>query len=307
MIEVKSHNLVNLEGHNLENAIKGDFGITITETKKITKGYSSQVYSARLGEQVIFIRINKDRRVFDAEVLGYEAFKKQGIPVPEIIAYKANPSSIAQPTMIMSSAEGRAMSESGLSIEQKDIIYEKLGKLLKKINEIKLEGFGKLIVKEGKLRGEFNDWNSYWESRRNHNNKGVAFMLENGFITEQEAQKVKKVFEDVSSLKIEESSLLHRDMHHGHFFVDGSDITGIIDLGDLMAGDPCLDIAVSLVFQNERNQVFFKKGYGKLSDDPMVNKYLLIILVDKVLFRFKERQNPDPKLLDRFYQTLKFI
>ncbi len=305
MIEV--HNITKLEGNSLEKAIRDDFGFEIKNSEKITKGYQSQVYKANLENEIVFIRINKDRRVFDAEVLGYEAFKKQGIPVPEIIAYKANPSSITQPTMIMSSAEGNAMSESNLSLEQKDIIYEKIGELLKKINEIKLEGFGKLIVKDGKLCGEFNDWNSYWESRRNHNDKGISFMLENGFITEQEAQKVKKIFEDVSSSKIEGSSLLHRDMHHGHFFVNGSDITGIIDLGALMAGDPCLDIAVSLVFQNEREQVFFKKGYGKLSDDPIVNKYLLIILVDKILFRFKERQNPDQKLLDRFYQTLKLI
>jgi|GEM_PF-5082802 len=307
MIEVKAHNLVNLEGPDLENAIKNDFGISITGAEKVAKGYNSQVYSAKIGEQVVFIRINKDRRVFDAEVLGYQTFKKQGISVPEIIAYKTNPSSIGQPTMIMSSAEGRAMNESDSSTEQKDILYERLGGLLGKINETKLEGFGKLIVKDGNLCGEFKDWNSYWESNRNHYIKGIAFMLENGFITEQEAQKTKEVFEEVSFLKIQESSLLHRDIHPGHFFVNGTDITGIIDLGELMAGDPRLDIAVGLFFQNEREQAFFKKGYGKLSDDPLVNKYLLIILIDKVVFEFKVRQKYNPKLLDRFYQTLKLI
>ncbi len=307
MTEYKAHNLVNLEGPDLENAIKNDFGISVTGAEKVFKGCNSQVYNAKIGEQVVFILINKDQRVFDAEVLGYKIFKKQGIPVPEIIAYKTNPSSIGQPTMIMSSAKGIAMNESDSSTEQKDILYERLGGLLGKINETKLEGFGKLIVKNENLCGEFKDWNSYWESNKNHYIKGITFMLENGFITEQEAQKTKEVFEEVSSIKIEGSSLLHRDMHQGHFFVKGNDITGIIDLGELMAGDPRLDIAVALFFLNEREQLFFKKGYGKLSDDPMINKYLLIILIDKVVLEFKVRQNPDQKLIDKFHTILKLI
>jgi aminoglycoside phosphotransferase (APT) family kinase protein len=305
--EVKAHNLVNLEGLALEGAIREDFGLEITHTEKVVKGYSSQVYGGKLGDQTVFIRINKDQRVFDVEVLGYEAFKNQGIPVPEIIAYKASPASIGQPTMIMSSAEGVVMAESHSSPEQIEIIYNDLGRLMKRIHEVKLEGFGKLIVKDGALRGESNDWAGYWDSRKKHHDKGLAFLKEKNFASESEIEKIKSIFEEVRSLDIGQASLLHRDMHHAHFFVKGTDITGVIDLGALMAGDPRLDIAVSLVFQTSEEQEYLRNGYGELARDPVVDKYLLIILVDKVLFRFKDRGLDDPKILKKFRDTLERI
>ncbi|MEI6660040.1 MAG: aminoglycoside phosphotransferase family protein [bacterium] len=303
-VEIKAHNLVNLEGAALESAIKNDFGFEIGQLEKVVRGYSSQVYSGILDGRTVFIRINKDQRVFDVEVLGYEAFKKQGVPVPEIIAYQAKPSTIGQPTMIMSSAEGVVMVESKSSPEQKEILYNNLAKLLKKIHEVKLEGFGKLIVENETLRGEAPNWKGYWDTRRKHYEDGLGFILERGFATVAEIQKIKLVFDEISSLDIGQASLLHRDMHHAHFFVKGTDITGVIDLGALMAGDPRLDIAVSLVFQSKEEQEFFRNGYGDLARDSVVDKYLLIILVDKIRFRFKERASDDPKLLALFKETL---
>ena len=61
-----------------------------------------------------------------------------------------NPKSIGYPTMIMSSAEGVVLKESDLSEEQKNAIYEQIGQILKKINEIKINGFGPLSVNETK-------------------------------------------------------------------------------------------------------------------------------------------------------------
>ncbi len=286
---IKSHNIVNFEGSSIENAVKSDFGFDIKNAEKITKGYASQVYKANLGDNVVFIRINKDPNVFEVEQLGYKIFEEKSIPVPKIIAYKEKPISIGQPTVIMTSAIGETIGEAKPSQEEKDIIYEHVGQILKKINETKLEGFGPLTVKDNALVGKFTNWEQYCESENERHNKALDFCVENNFVTNEEANKIRNLYREIESIDFGQASLLHKDMHQGHFFVQGTDVTGIIDLGAIMAGDPRYDIAMSLVFQNPRQQEHFKKGYNNdLVNGPMVNKYMITIIIRKLYFRSKQ-------------------
>jgi len=286
---IKSHNIVNFEGSSIENAVKSDFGLDIINVEKITKGYASQVYKANLVDNVVFIRINKDPNVFEVEHLGYKIFEEKGIPVPKIIAYKEKPVSIGQPTMIMTSAIGETIGEAKLSQEQNDIIYEQLGEILRKINETKLEGFGQLKVKNNTLIGEFADWKQYCESQNERHNKALDLCVNNNFVTNEEADKIRNIYKEIELLDFGQASLLHKYIYQCHFIVKVTDVTGIIDLGSIMAGDPRYDIAMSLVFQNPRQQEHFKKGYNDdLVNDPMVNKYMITIIIRKLYFRSKQ-------------------
>lgn len=285
---IEAHNITNLEGNSLEQAVKSDFGLDINNSEKIIKGYSSQVYKAELDGKTVFIRMNKDKNVFEVEQLGYKIFEEQGIPVPKIITYKENPPSIGYPTMIMSGALGKTLGESKLSQEEKNIVYEKVGEFLNKINKTKLKGFGPLRVENSKLVGKFSSWKEYCKSQEEYQNKALDFCLNSKFITNDEASKITKIYEEVFSLDFRDASLLHRDIHQGHFFVEGTNITGIIDLGSIMAGDPRYDIAMGMVFAPKEHQEFLKKGYGDLANDPIVNKYMITIFVRKIFFRSKE-------------------
>ncbi|MEI7765745.1 MAG: aminoglycoside phosphotransferase family protein, partial [bacterium] len=286
---IEAHNVTKLEGNSLENAIKSDFGFNIKNAEKITKGYQSQVYKAILDNEIVFIRINKDPNVFEVEQLAYKIFEEKGVPVPKIIAYKEKPISIGQPTAIMTSAIGETISEAKPSQEQNDIIYEHLGEILKKINETKLEGFGQLTAKDDILVGKFSSWNEYCKSQNEHHNRALEFCVNNNFVTNEDANKIKNIYKEIEQLDFGKASLLHKDIHQNHFFIQGSKVTGIIDLGSIMAGDPRYDIAMSLVFQNQRQQEFFKKGYNSdLVYDPMVNKYMITIIIRKLFFRSKQ-------------------
>lgn len=294
---IEAHNVTNLEGNSLEKALRDDFGLEITNTEKIIKGYSNQVYKGNLQDKIVFIRTNKNKNVFEVEQMGYKIFEGQEIPVPKIIAYQENPKSIGYPTMIMSSAEGKIISESDVSLEQKDVIYENLGKLLKKIHETKIKDFGPLKVYNQKLIGKFPTWKERCESAQKKNNAVLDFSINNKFITNEEANKIQKIYKEISLLDFGEASLLHTDLHHGHFFIKGTEITGIIDLGALEAGDPRYDIAMSLIFQNSREQEHFKKGYGELASDPMVNKYIITIAVRKIFSRSQRDEKGNIEVL----------
>lgn len=282
---IEAHNVTSLEGNSLERAIRDDFGFEITNTKKIIKGFSNQVYEGNMEDKTVFIRTNKDKNVFEVEQVGYKIFEEQGIPVPKIIAYQENPKTIGFPTMIMSSAEGKVLSESDVSLEQRDTVYENLGKLLNKINETKIKDFGPMKVHNQELIGKFSTWKERCESAEEKNKIVIDYSITNKFINNDEANKIQKVFNEIKELDFGPASLLHTDLHHGHFFIEGSEITGIIDLGALEAGDPRNDIAMSMFFQNSREQEYFKKGYGELANDPMVNKYTVTIAIRKIFRR----------------------
>ncbi|MEI8270691.1 MAG: aminoglycoside phosphotransferase family protein, partial [bacterium] len=305
-VMIESHNVANLEENSIENAVKSDFYLDIKNAEKITKGYQSQVYKASLDNEIIFIRINKDPNIFEVEQSAYKIFEEKGVPVPKIISYKEKPISIGQPTVIMTSAVGETINEAKPSQEQNDIIYEHLGEILKKINETKLEGFGKLTVSDNALVGKFTSWNEYCESQNEHHNKALNFCVDKNFVTNKEANKIKNIYKEIEQLDFGKASLLHTDIHQNHFFVQGSDVTGIIDLGSIMAGDPRYDIAMSLLFQNPRQQEHFKKGYNSdLVNDPMVNKYMTTIIIRKLFFRSKQEIKGDlEKLLISLKEAL---
>ena len=294
---IEAHNVINLEGNSLEKAIQDDFGLEITNIEKVIRGFSNEVYKGKLEDKNVFIRTNKDKNVFEVEQIGYKIFEEQGIPVPKIIAYEENPKSISFPTMIISAAEGKTLKDLELSLEQKDVIYENLGKLLKKIHETKLKDFGPLSVYNQELIGKFSTWKERCESAKKKNDKVINFSIENKFITNEEADQIQKIYKEVSLLDFGEASLLHMDLHHEHFFVKDTEITGIIDLGALEAGDPRYDIAMSLMFQNPRQQKHFKKGYGELANDPAVNKYLITILVRKIFSRSQRDKKGNIEIL----------
>jgi aminoglycoside phosphotransferase (APT) family kinase protein len=288
---IENHNLIKLEDESFEEAIKNDFDLLITDTEKIINGYSNQVYRGKLQDQIVFIRTNKDPNIFEVELSGYKIFEKQGIPVPKIIAYNQNPQSIGYPTMIMSSAQGEALEKAKVSEAQDKVIYENIGKLLKKINKTKLKGFGPLLVIDQELVGQFSTWKEYCESQQSYNIRNLNFSKDNSYITTEESDKIKQIYKEIEAVNLEKASLLHTDMHVDHIFVEGDKISGVIDLGRLTAGDSRYDIAYSLIFQNLREQECFKKGYGELAQDPMVDKYLIIIVIDKIHFRSKKEIN----------------
>jgi aminoglycoside phosphotransferase (APT) family kinase protein len=222
---------------------------------------------------------------------------ERGIPVPKVISYLEKPKSIGLETAIIDSADGVPMPEAHLPKEQKNKIYELLGEWLKKIHEIKLDGFGKLKIRNGKLQGKFASPKEYWESNKNNGHKAIDFLFDKELITEEEAKKIRGVYSEIEALEFGQASFLHRDLHQDHVFVKDGNISGIIDFASSMAGDPRQDIAMSLVFQNKEEREYFKKGYGELANDPMVQKYMMIIALHKILSRFKRKNEIDEKML----------
>ncbi len=282
---INSHHLVNFETPQFISAIKSDFGFDISEVEKIEQGYASQVYKVMLEGKEAFIKINENPEVFPVEVLGYSILKELGVPAPSVIDQLDHPGTIGYSTIILSGAEGTQLARVHLDQEQEESVYMQMGEILKRIHEVKLEGFGRLVVEEGRLRGKFGSWAELLASLQKRYEDDLEIIKERGFLTEKELEILDEARKEIALVDIKQGSLIHTDLHHGHVFVTGDKVTGVIDLGVLAVGDPRYDIAKSLVFQNPKQQESFKKGYGELANDPLVNNYLLYFAARKIVFR----------------------
>jgi aminoglycoside phosphotransferase (APT) family kinase protein len=304
---IDAHSLVEFPGglRSFELVIKHDFRLGIKCAEEVHHGFSNQVHKATLNDKPIFIRTNKDPEIFPVEILGYEAFKEKGIPVPNVIAYEEKPGIIGYPTMIMEAANGIALNQANLTPEQEEKVYENIGNLVNKIHQIKVKGFGPLSAERGNLKGKLSTWEEYWTPKIESTYQDLVFLVDKQLLTEQEAELVRASLKKSNAFSVEESSLLHRDIHRSHVFVTGDQVSGVIDLGLMIAGDPRYDIAYSFMFQNEQQQEAFIKGYGNLAYDPAVNIYLIAIAIGKARFRYNNGlQEGAEKAVDKLRQAL---
>ena len=277
------------EGDNyslLKESIEKDFQIEVSDIKKIENGFSNKVYFAKTPEEDVFIRMNRDTRIFPVEIVGYQEFARVGVPVPKVVGYEGNPIHLGYPTIILSRVPGEALNTIELTPEQERDIYSQAGKLLRNIHTIKVDGFGELVAEGGKLKGDAATWQQYWCNKRHERiSTEVQYMLEHNFIDQAEADKLLAIGESIQGVEPSESVLLHKDFHGSHIFTDKKTITGIIDLGGIIGGDPRFDVAMSLFFQKPDQQKAFKEGYGKEAEDPVVEKYIALIAANKVVWR----------------------
>ncbi len=296
-----NHNVIEMDEPQFIDAVKNDFGFAISNVEKVVAGYSNQVYSASIEGETVFIRINRDQDIFPVEVKGYEIFEALNVPVPKVLAYQPNPVTLGYPTIILSAARGVELARMTVSPEAEQAIYEDMGNILARINTTKIQGFGRLHTDEEMLKGEFGTWQEYQEKFGKRLEEDINFLEQNETLDTDEIESIREAYRKVSALTIEEAYLLHRDMHFAHVFVEDNKITGVIDLGGLEAGDPRYDIAMSLVFQTPTQQEAFKKGYGPLADDPIVDAYQLLIAARKIVFRIKNaRSDVAEKTIDMF-------
>src|SRR5206468_2652045 len=79
--------------------------------------------------------------------------------------------------------------------------------------------------------------------------------------------------------------LLHNDFHGAHIFVDAGEISGVIDWGRALSGDPRLDVAQTLFFLDDESQESFAAGYGVANVDPVVTKYQVVVAAEKAAWR----------------------
>jgi hygromycin-B 4-O-kinase len=188
-----------------------------------------------------------------ADVLGYRALvlnkwcadrlEPLGVPAPKTITIKVRTEEY--PTY---SVEEHSTGTNAASLSWKDqlrcfdsCLYQMAG-LAIKIHSIRVEGFGPL---DQNGCGQFSSWQAFLRSPAIVALERIAWCDESDLALDELVGSASGLLYELSkSIAPGSARLLHGDLAPNNILLDGAKISGILDWGDALGGDPLYDLAL---------------------------------------------------------------
>lgn len=247
------------------------------------QGSFNEVFRVALADRSVFVRINRDRDAFPRELAAYRRGAACGMPVPDVIAFLPHSLSIDAPVLVLGEVAGEPLGTAPLLDDTRRRLFAHAGAMLRRLHEAPIDGYGALTLRDGVLRGASASWRDYWLIDNTYD-RDLEAIARDGLVTGSEWARVERAIDTMIAAEVGPARLLHNDFHGAHIFTDGRAITGVIDFGNALAGDPRYDIAMSRYFCDAIEAEAFTRGYGALALDPMVHTYGIYVAAIKVLW-----------------------
>lgn len=266
----------------LEGTLKNElnFPITITEQLPSEKlGFHSLAFFGVYNGEEVVVKLGdtSSAQPYPVQAAIQNFLVEHTLPCPRILLATDPIGQINRPIIV----ENKVQGESFRDCEVSSHAMEDAGAVLKKMNCIPVDGFGKIVVKAGRLAGELDRWKDFFTKYHRHN----EYALKNGFIDQVNFGHIKRLIEELSDTQLSQGYFLHGDYHGAHIFSHNDSVTGVIDYGHAISGDPRYDIAYAHFFLSPDQRKDFNKGYGGASADVGVSKYLPLIAIQKIKAR----------------------
>ncbi len=214
------------------------------------------------------------------------------IPMPHLLVS-------GQDYVIQDYVEGKFLDEVRLSEQEIRKIYIELGRILKRIHQIKTAGAG-FIETDGKGgHKSFKDFVNSWLDDH------LDILRKSNLVSKKNFSKLQKYIDDQKDfLRVEDYRLLHYDLEEWNVKIKGKKIIAIIDFGDLFSGPIEWDFARSYLthyFEGRFNYLI--EGYGNKVDLEKVKYYAVL----EILFTFPYNHNNNKLKLDHQLKILRDI
>jgi aminoglycoside phosphotransferase (APT) family kinase protein len=206
------------------------------------------------GDFVLRIPI-KDRyakQKIESHAFAFSHWRKVGVPVPKTIKK-------GEWWLLEEKVKGEDWEDSKLSKEDDRRLAFELGKIAKKMHSVKVKGFGEISNGRGKYVRLDEDIieDFYGNIKEIRKKKLVSKKLIDKWIEYFESNK--GYLDEVKG-----GRLIHCDLTDDNIMVENGKISGIIDGGDVMSGDPYYELGI--IYQKYSDSLVkeFFRGYGKV-------------------------------------------
>lgn len=176
----------------------------------------------------------------------------QGVPVPEIFAWSAEPGAALR-WQLMALVPGKTMAELARSgrLDQHAIAVQ-TGQMLRRLHRVALDGFG--FIDTARLhagespRGLHAHYLAYVNG---HLDRHLVYVATHGLLTPAEANETKHLFTTLwPHCAPTQAVLVHRDPAWWNMIGSSDSIHALIDWDDAVAGDPTDDLAILRCFHD---------------------------------------------------------
>lgn len=289
---------------NLSSRIEKELGLILENIQPLNSedlGDNSEVYKADYQDKRVVVKLLKDDSQLRMEQAAFNLLGKYNVPVPEVFGVLPSLDS-SKAIIVESEIAGAPIS----NLEYSSMMYEEVGRVLKEIHNIHIDGFGELEISDKGLIGIDRSSKENWDRYKTD----FDLLESSGVINQDIKSKLEKAFELVSTADLPQASFLHNDFSPYHVFTDGKKITGIIDISACYAGDPRVDIAYMQYHLTGDELEAFNKGYGALAEDQLMSAFRLMTAADKLAYRvergYKDRIPDGVKILEFLLKDFKF-
>jgi aminoglycoside phosphotransferase (APT) family kinase protein len=196
----------------------------------------------RVGD--VFLKIDADQRRTDIEV---EAMALAPVPTPEVLWRKP-------PALALAAVGGKALGRLAEPSAASPAAWAAAGAALRKLHDAPLPPWRRRGVDE--LASQLD--------------RGCAWLLAHDVLPVDVVTRNRRFAE--AALRPSTPVFTHGDLHIEHVFVDGDEITGILDWSEAAQGDALYDIA-SLTLAHEEHLEDVLGGYGTDVDRDLIRAW----------------------------------
>lgn len=151
--------------------------------------------------------------------------------------------------------------------KEKHLVFE-MGKTMAKLHRIKVNGFGPFKNEEAKKGNLIGTHASLSDSINAGLSENLERLVKYDVLTQEIADKMKKLFENNPLLTIDTPVLIHNDFADWNLLTDGNVITGVIDWDECVGGHPIQEIACWSTFFDPERLPLFLDGYFSETKKP---------------------------------------
>lgn len=247
----------------IEAVVKDFFDETPKEIKRMTMGICNEVYSVKLKDKEIIVRLSKDDHFLKGSSYCIPVFKKLGINVPEILGENYSKTEIPFSYQFLSKMEGKDIGYviADLTDEQLRAVAAEISAIFDKVSAIPAsKKFGL------KWSDEFTEFSDTWTERMRI---WIDDTIKRGNRTKIMSKKMRSILENIY---VEYKTYFGRvkpvsyfgDISSKNVMIDGGKFIGLVDLDGSSQGDPLEAIG--------RIQAsWFGTHYGKVYADAIMD------------------------------------
>jgi Ser/Thr protein kinase RdoA (MazF antagonist) len=209
-------------------------GVDVAGARQLSAFAGDQVFELRIGDGVAYLKLAMDReahRDIPREVAVLDFVRARGVPVPAVVACDQGGAVAGVPSVVLADVGGDPLTGT-------EPVFRQVGAHLRRLHDNVAIGFGAVDAANG-LVGDDATWRQTLEG------PAVALLpaVEAGLVDAGLLTRAKSAIDRFGPVLdgLECARLIHGDFTPRHVYADGSRITGIIDWGDAMAGDPAYD------------------------------------------------------------------
>lgn len=145
--------------------------------------------------------------------------------------------------------------------EKENILVYEMGKTMANLHKIKVNGFGPFDNNEAKNGNLIGLHKTLDDSVCAGLDENLSRLVKYDIVSQEKADKMKRLFIDNPLLQNSESVLIHNDFADWNLLTDGNTITGVIDWDECVGGNPIQEIACWSTFFDPKRIEVFLKGY----------------------------------------------